>query len=343
MRAVATARRAMMLAVLWGVIAVRAIARGEPAAPDASAKRAAATMVVIAPVVDVRAHPAPARSASEHDPNQETQLLYGEHVRVLERQGAWARIEAQEQPEFSHHARWEGYPGWVPLHALLPETERRTPTLAVSVKWAAIHMAPHETAPTLLTVAMGTWLTAFETQDDWWHVHLPDKGTGWIRRAETRSLQTLAATPTAQQRQQLLAAAQQLLDDPYRWGGRSPYRADVASPLTGVDCSALVQLAYRTIALSIPRDAHEQHLRSRSISRAQLQPGDLVFLSKAQEPQQIVHVLLYEGNGRLIEGPGTGLRVREISWVERFGRAFGRTEAGQAVNGQTLWFGAYLP
>ena len=74
-----------------------------------------------------------------------------------------------------------------------------------------------------------------------------------------------------------------------------------------------------------------------------MRPGDLVFLSKPQEPEQIVHVLLYAGEGRLIEGPGTGGRVRAISWVERLGVPLGRTEAGQSVNnGQTIWFGAYL-
>ncbi len=339
----------IVAALLGGVIAAQAIARSESSAPSAHAPAAAPTrrapliMVVAVPVVDVRARPAPADSTNQHDPDQETQLLYGEHVRVLEQRRDWARIEAQEQPEFSHHNRWEGYPGWVPLATLRPETERRPPTLVVTAKWGAIDAAPRPNAPVSVTVAMGTWLAGGEEQQGWWHVYLPDGRFGWIRDDEVSPLATVATAPVLQQRQWTIAAAQRLLDDPYRWGGRSPHRADLADPLTGVDCSGLVQLAYRTIGQSIPRDAHEQYLRSRRLQRNQLQPGDLIFLSKAQAPEEIVHVLLYTGEGQLIEGPGTGSRVRQIAWVERFGQPFSRTETGQTINGQTIYFGAYLP
>ena len=61
-----------------------------------------------------------------------------------------------------------------------------------------------------------------------------------------------------------------------------------------MDCSGLVNLAYRAAGLDIPRDAHEQFLRAKPVNA--LQPGDLIFLSERQNPKRIVHVMLYEGD-----------------------------------------------
>jgi cell wall-associated NlpC family hydrolase len=102
-----------------------------------------------------------------------------------------------------------------------------------------------------------------------------------------------------------------------------------------------VNLAYRTAGVHIPRDAHEQHLRSRRAEIAQ--PADLVFLSEAGNPEKIVHVMLYAGNDELIEGPGTGSPIRRISVAERLGRPLSELKPGDQVNGQSVTFGAYLP
>ena len=67
------------------------------------------------PVADLRAKPSDPRPSRDHDPLEESQLLYGEPVQVLEEKEGWARVEALEQQEWSHHKRWEGYPGWLRL------------------------------------------------------------------------------------------------------------------------------------------------------------------------------------------------------------------------------------
>ena len=340
---VTTIRESIQLIVLLVVGTVVVAASPMRAAAADEEHRQPTVMVVAVPVADVRATPQAADGTTAHDDAQETQLLYGERVSVLEHTGPWARIEAQEQAEFTHHARWEGYPGWVEWKVLRPIGPATGSTLAVQRKWADIREAPHEIAPVVITVALGTWLVGLDHQDRWWQVHLMDGGTGWLRDDDALPLDALGALSVSTKRQRLIEAARHFLGDPYRWGGRSPHDPELRDPPTGVDCSGLVQLAYRTIGASLPRDAHEQYVRSRRISREHLQPGDAVFLSKAHHPQEIVHVLLYAGAGRLIEGPGTGLRVREINWTERFGVPFLRTDAGLVVNDQTIWFGAYLP
>lgn len=78
----------------------------------AHAETPAPTAVVIAPVVDVWSEPSddPAKLT---DDKRETQVLFQEKVLIRQSSGAWVRIEVPDQPEYTHHSRWEGYPGWM--------------------------------------------------------------------------------------------------------------------------------------------------------------------------------------------------------------------------------------
>ncbi|MDP3730840.1 MAG: NlpC/P60 family protein, partial [Candidatus Omnitrophota bacterium] len=128
------------------------------------------------------------------------------------------------------------------------------------------------------------------------------------------------------------------LGDPYFWGGRSPATPDYAS---GVDCSGLVSLAYRSVGMDLPRDAHEQWMRASPVTSPK--PADLIFLSAQDNPKRIVHVMLYEGDNQILEGPGTGSSIRRVSAQERLGRKLDELEPGAVIDGQTITFGSYLP
>jgi cell wall-associated NlpC family hydrolase len=80
--------------------------------------------VVIVPVADVWSGPSESSAALTND-KRETQLLIGERVLIHQSSGAWRYIEAIEQPEFTHHNRWEGYPGWVLKSALGPASSAK--------------------------------------------------------------------------------------------------------------------------------------------------------------------------------------------------------------------------
>ncbi len=293
--------------------------------------------IVIVPVADLRAAPGPLATRPVHDPNQESQLLYGEQVRVLKIRDGWAMVEATEQPEYSHSQRWQGYPGWIPQRWLLPARDPLPTNAVVTVKWAPIH-GPR----TSFAVPLGTRLMITGPRGPGWSIRLADGAPGSIARDHTKLDATLQAYSTDQRRRAILAAAEQLLGDPYFWGGRSPHTSQSgAAPVTGVDCSGLVNLAYRAAGVAIPRDAHEQRLRARPLDHPQ--PADLVFLSKANDPTHIVHVMIYAGDGLLLEAPGTGEVVRRISVIDRLGRPIERIEPGSTIKEQTVWFGTYLP
>lgn len=81
-------------------------------------------MVVKSTVVDVRAEPRSRALVYKYDPLQETQIEQGEPVLVYEQRGSWARIEASDQPEYTHNDRWQGYPGWIKYAALTSDRSK---------------------------------------------------------------------------------------------------------------------------------------------------------------------------------------------------------------------------
>ncbi len=90
-------------------------------------------MVVISPVADVRSQPIPHSGRYEYDPLQETQVVKGEPVLVLERAGEWVRAQCVEQLEFTHNARWEGYPGWIEAKHLSADASKQTRLVKLSL------------------------------------------------------------------------------------------------------------------------------------------------------------------------------------------------------------------
>lgn len=291
-----------------------------------------AVLAVNAPVVDLRAEPHTVLEPGRQDLQQETQLVYGERVRLRAQADGWAHVEALEQPEFTHARRWQGYPGWVPLTSLVPWEPLREPTVVVTEKWVEASEDPQILAPTRWRFPLGTRLRATEMGGHVWMVELLDGSVAWIPFRAARALEELRALPALERRRLVLRNAGLLLGDPYVWGGRSP---------SGIDCSGLVNLAYRAAGVDIPRDAHEQFLRAKPVSA--VQPGDLIFLSERGNPQRIVHVMLYAGEGAVIEGPGTGLAVRRLAVTERLGQPLDWLAPGSVVDDQILSFGSYLP
>lgn len=87
-------------------------------APQSALYNPPLRMVVIKKVADVRVDTSLRSSKYDYDERQETQVLDGEVVLVKERRGKWVRVECEEQREFTHASKWEGYPGWMDGSAL---------------------------------------------------------------------------------------------------------------------------------------------------------------------------------------------------------------------------------
>ncbi len=98
---------------------------------------------------------------------------------------------------------------------------------------------------------------------------------------------------------------------PYRWGGEGP---------GGFDCSGLVQAAYASGGVALPRVAQAQFDAGPAVAGGSpVLPGDLVFYGSG--PSGVDHVGLYVGDGEMIDAPHTGavVRVEDAGWTSFVG------------------------
>jgi hypothetical protein len=206
-------------------------------------------------------------------------------VQVLAVRGGWANVVVPDQPTPLDS---RGYPGWLPLRQLATGYDASGARLTVVAREAVLHLG-HRTLP----LSYGTRLPQLgRTAGGAWRVRTPD-GPGWIARKA-------AAPSPAPTGKHVVAAAKRFLGLRYLWGGVSAW---------GFDCSGLVWDVFRTLGVTVPRDADPQFRHGRPISPGTLRPGDLVFYGT---PSNVWHVAIYAGGGRMIEAPDSAHSVRLV-------------------------------
>jgi len=97
-----------------------------------------------------------------------------------------------------------------------------------------------------------------------------------------------------EQQSTLLQFASGYLRAPYLWGGRTP---------AGIDCSALVQLAFKSVNITLPRDASQQVAHGTQIDFAtEWQIGDVAFFDN--EEGKITHTGIIVGKDKILHASG---------------------------------------
>lgn len=87
-----------------------------------------------------------------------------------------------------------------------------------------------------------------------------------------------------------------MIGRPYVWGANGP---------SSFDCSGLTQYAWAAAGVSLAHYTGDQYKETSYVSRANLQPGDLVFFYGDRH-----HVGIYVGNGLMVHAPHSGDQVR---------------------------------
>lgn len=132
----------------------------------------------------------------------------------------------------------------------------------------------------------------------WNRIETEDGLKGWVNADFLNSYEANAKV------QKVIAVAKAQMGKPYRWGATGP---------NSFDCSGLMQYAYKNGAgVSLPRVSREQATVGKKVSKAELQPGDLVFFAKGG---RIHHVGMYLGNDQYIHAPQTGdvVKISKLS------------------------------
>ena len=95
----------------------------------------------------------------------------------------------------------------------------------------------------------------------------------------------------------VVAKAKSFIGYKYVYGG--------SSPSTGFDCSGFTSYIYKQFGVSLSRTAAGQYSNGTAVSRANLQPGDLVMFGKSG----INHVAIYAGGGMIVHAANSSRGV----------------------------------
>jgi len=88
---------------------------------------------------------------------------------------------------------------------------------------------------------------------------------------------------------------------PYVWGATGP---------NSYDCSGLMLRAYESAGVILPRVSRDQYHAGALLPVRTAQPGDLLFLATdPSNPDTIHHVMMYLGDGKVVEAQQTGVPV----------------------------------
>lgn len=179
----------------------------------------------------------------------ETELLFGEMVRVFDEKDGWAWLQADR----------DGYVGYVPSEAL--DAYHQPATHRVSAIGTFLYGSADMKSPPLMHLSINTPLAIEETEDRFCRLATG----GYVTARHVTALTKVA--------RDFVDVAERLIGVPYLWGGRTRI---------GVDCSGLVQLAMEAAGLPCPRDSDMQ---AEEVGDTLLVPdsldgmkrGDLVF------------------------------------------------------------------
>jgi NlpC/P60 family/Bacterial dipeptidyl-peptidase Sh3 domain len=219
---------------------------------------------------------------------------YGEELRVFETEEgvAWC------QPLF------DGYVGYVDRFDIEPGPAP-TPTHYVATMGAYTYLEPDLRSTMLGCLPRHSAVAVVQTG-------LVTRGTEYARIDIAGHVPLTCLSRQPPRSRDLAVAAALYIGCPYLWGGRSFF---------GIDCSGLVQSAFRDLAVTVPRDTDMQRDAIGELvsptSLADLRRGDLLYLPG--------HVLIYEGDGTVIHADGAGMTVRRDNlreWIGERGLGF---------------------
>jgi cell wall-associated NlpC family hydrolase len=243
--------------------------RGRVAAPRYAEGKEARVIVGLAPL---RRAPSP---AAERD----TFCHYGEPLLVFDDADGFVWCQSQ----------FDGYVGYVEIgHVALGRPP--APTHFIATPGSYVYSVPDLRAPPVDFLPRHAAVTVTATG-------LITRGTEYARLDTGHHLPLACLAPQPPRSPDLAAAAALYFGVPYLWGGRS---------FLGIDCSGLVQSAFRDLGRTVPRDTDMQReaigAPIAAAAETDLERNDLLYMPG--------HVLIYEGEGRVIHADGARMTVR---------------------------------
>jgi cell wall-associated NlpC family hydrolase len=235
---------------------------------------------VVVPVAPLRPLPDLARGI-------DTELLYGESLRVFDRADGFAWVQAAS----------DGYVGYLPEEMIGAPVEA---THRVIVPRTFLYPQAELRKPAVATLSMGSLVTVTGEAET--------RGTRYFTLADGACVIAAHCLPVGQtEGDDYVAIAAKFLETPYLWGGRSGF---------GIDCSGLVQLALMMTGREAPRDSDMQAAFGTEIGRDELRSGDLVFwkghVGIMEDEKTLLHA---NGHTMTVARENFAAAVQRIGWL----------------------------
>lgn len=199
-----------------------------------------------------------------------TQVLFGEHFKILEQTEKWSRIELG----------FDGYNGWIDNKQFRTISEAAYNLLqqADPVMNGDLIEYLASADNQLLPIPLGASVTALENSE---------------LNAEKYFFDGLKVSGR-KDKQKLIDTAYLYLNAPYLWGGKTPF---------GIDCSGMVQMVYKLNGHKLLRDASQQATQGEALSFIEeSEPGDLAFFDN--DEGRIIHVGIIMEDNYIIHAHG---------------------------------------
>ncbi len=183
----------------------------------------------------------PLRASASHESEMTSQLLYGEHFKVLEERAQWSRIRNS----------FDDFEAWIDNKQYSKIEEAEYYSLNENDLQLSSDLVEYITDENgiLMPVVLGSVLN-FTKQ-------LGHKFEG------------VPGAVISSNKESLVNTAVLFLNTPLIWGGKSPF---------GIDCSGFTQMVYKLNGFKIKRNASEQAKQGEALSFIEeSEPGDLAF------------------------------------------------------------------
>ncbi len=206
-----------------------------------------------------------------------TQLLFGEHFRILEEQERWCLIKIA----------YDNYECWIDKKQFQP-IERHTFDILNSTENyfnnELVQIIMDNKTSLYFPIVIASTLPNFDKDE----CVIENQSYTYEGAHITGQLQPDLC------RIGLIETALMYLNTPYLWGGKTPF---------GIDCSGFTQMVYKLNGIKLKRDAYQQAEQGQTLSFVEeAEAGDLAFFDN--EEGKIVHVGIVMDDNKIIHASG---------------------------------------
>lgn len=212
----------------------------------------------------------PVRFEPSDKSEQVTQLLFGEHFKIVEQLPKWVKIEAA----------FDNYIGWIDSKQYQEINEEQFKSLNEKPEVLSSDLIEFISTPknNLIPIPLGSSLSFLNDET----INKDSFSFEGMKTCGTKTKNDLVKT------------AFLYLNAPYLWGGKSPF---------GIDCSGFTQMVYKLNGFKILRDASQQATHGEALSFIEeSEPGDLAFFDN--EEGNIIHVGIMMEDNYIIHASG---------------------------------------